>query len=343
VITNGDAALSLLGVTIMDPIPLRRSGRPVRTVFDLLGTRENDVTASLGYTLARSPGLTDALAAAVLPHPAGPAQVVRLQQAETDGGITDVEIDFENGSLIMEAKRGWTLPSRRQLARYRPRLTHTDNSALLSLSECSPAYATPPRLPTVIDGVPVRHLSWKRLAELTGHAHGRAAARERRLLEEFGVYLRGIMTSQNLFSTWTYCVSVGTGGVGDLRFRGVVTDKHRYFHPYGVAGWPTTPPNFLAFRWAGAVQRVHHVEDYRVVPSLRELYPQLPATAEIDRQHAVYTLGPDLTGGRRLPNGAKYRSGRLWVALDLLLTSATLKDALTATRQRRSLRAEEPA
>jgi len=101
--------------------------------------------------------------------------------------------------------------------------------------------------------------------------------------------------------------------------------------------------NFLAFRWAGAVRRIHHVETYKVVPSLREVYQQLPATEEVERQHAVYTLGPDLTAGRQVPNGAKYRAARVWVALDLLLTCGTLKDALAATQQRRRFRPEEPA
>jgi hypothetical protein len=63
------------------------------------------------------------------------------------------------------------------------------------------------------------------------------------------------------------------------------------------------PPNFLAFRWAGAVQGIHHVEASKVVATLREAYPTLPATEEVDRQHIVYSLGPDLAAGRRLPNG----------------------------------------
>ena len=46
--------------------------------------------------------------------------------------------------------------------------------------------------------------------------------------------------------------------------------------------------------------------------------------------------------GWSLLNGASSRTSWMWVALDLLLTSETLKDALTATRQRRNRRAEEP-
>lgn len=111
------------------------------------------------------------------------------------------------------------------------------------------------------------------------------------------------MTSQKLFSTWTYCVSVSTGGVGEVNYRTVVADEHCSFHPYGVSGWPMIPPNFLAFRWAGAVQGIHHVEASKVVATLREAYPTLPATEEVDRQHIVYSLGPDLAAGRRLPNG----------------------------------------
>ncbi len=324
-------------------VELRLSGRTVRSVFDLLGVTENDITYSLGYTLARCPTLLDALSAAVMPAGVGPARAVHLQKSARRGGFTDVEIVYADGHLIAEAKRGWVLPTVDQLRRYRPRIADPAHGRLLTLSECSPAYATP-RLPRAVDDVPVLHLSWRGIAGLVEQARRAGRRSERRLLDEFSTYLRGIVTSQNLFSAWTYCVSVGAGGVGHINFRDVVTVDGRYFHPYGGdGGWPTTPPNFLAFRWNNAVRQVHHVEGYRVVASLRDVYPDLPSNDDVDQQHLVYELGPDLMAGRTLPNGANYRAIRMWVALDLLLTAATLKDAYDATQQRRNRRSEEPA
>jgi hypothetical protein len=40
---------------------LRLHGRPVETVFDLLGDKEDDITYSLGWALAHSDGLCRAL------------------------------------------------------------------------------------------------------------------------------------------------------------------------------------------------------------------------------------------------------------------------------------------
>lgn len=40
---------------------LSRHGKPVVSVFDLLGTQENDLTAASGFTLARSRRLLDLL------------------------------------------------------------------------------------------------------------------------------------------------------------------------------------------------------------------------------------------------------------------------------------------
>jgi hypothetical protein len=313
-------------------------------VFDLLGVTENDITYSLGFTLARCPTLLAALTATVMPADVGPARAVHLQQSARHGGFTDVEIVYADGHLIAEAKRGWVLPTVGQLRRYRPRIADPAHGRLLSLSECSPAYAAPPRLPAAVDDVPVSHLSWRGVADLVLQARRTGRGSERRLLDEFSTYLRGVVTSQNLFSAWTYCVSVGPGSVQHINFRNVVTVEGRYFHPYGGdGGWPTTPPNLLAFRWNSAVRQVHHVENYRVVASLRDVYADLSPSADVDRQHLVYELGPDLMGGRALPNGANYRAIRMWVALDLLLTSPTLKDAYDSTQRRRVRRAEEPA
>jgi hypothetical protein len=133
--------------------------------------------------------------------------------------------------------------------------------------------------------------------------------------------------------SWTYCVVISTdrpGGGGSQTFRDFVTDKGCYFHPYGK-GWPRTPPNFLAFRWGGQVQRIHRVIQAEVIPNLQARWSDIPENNDTTRPHAVYSLGPQLPG-TPIPSGASYRAQRRWVILDLLLTSPTLKDALHQTR-----------
>ena len=85
------------------------------------------------------------------------------------------------------------------------------------------------------------------------------------------------------------------------------------------------PPNYIAFRWDGHVRRIHHIDAYAVVDDL---------------PHIVYDLGPPILPASPLPTGGNYRPARVWAALDLLLTSATMREAVVNTNARR---AAEPA
>jgi hypothetical protein len=156
-------------------------------------------------------------------------------------------------------------------------------------------------------------------------------------LEELRKYLLGVVRVRSIADSWTYCVALNhdkTGGKKNLTFVQWVTDALTYYHPYGVSGWPTEPPNFIAFRWEGHVRRIHRVEEADVVPTLLDRYPDLPANEYTLRPHAIYKLSK-----RRLPpaepikNGAQYRAIRLWVLLDQLQTADTLAEAHKRTRE----------
>lgn len=70
-----------------------------------------------------------------------------------------------------------------------------------------------------------------------------------------------------------------------------------------------------------------------VVPSLLDRWPDIPASEETVRAHAVYGLGPRLPPTEPIPNGASYRASRLWVLLDQLQSSPTLADALAGSKR----------
>lgn len=97
--------------------------REVSTIYDLLGHRENDMTAALGWGLAQSPQLLSALVTAVVDSRVDPSEaIVRMQEHHATGGFTDVEILVPDRlHLILEAKRGWNLPSTDQLEHYAQR------------------------------------------------------------------------------------------------------------------------------------------------------------------------------------------------------------------------------
>lgn len=316
--------------------PLTLHGRDVTTAFDLLGHAENDLTAALGYTLSRSPALLSALLQRIPggPAAAGPDEgAVLAMEDRDDAGRTDLEIRLSRRLLVIEAKKGWNLPTAAQLGRYADRVTAAGGGALITLSTCSTQWAAT-ALPTHVHGVPVHHLPWSDVLADLGQA--RAASRpERRYLEELDTYLRKAIQVLTPEDSWVYCVSVTDSRPGDggaHTFKEFVTAADSYFHPWGWGqGWPKTPPNFLAFRWHNHVQRVHRVLSHSVVPTLQNRWPGIPVTGDTAAPHVIYDLGPQILPSP-LPSGTNYRASRLWVLLDQLLTSPTLKEALVGTR-----------
>jgi hypothetical protein len=129
-------------------------GREVRTVFDLLGEKEDDLTYALGWALANSPQLTAALLKDVyLDEAPGAVTGIRLQEFIAGSGRTDIEIETERLHLIVEAKRGWNLPPEEQLALYAPRFNGPTGGLLCVVAEGSPEFAAA-RLPEVIEDHP---------------------------------------------------------------------------------------------------------------------------------------------------------------------------------------------
>jgi len=181
-------------------IPIFAHGRELHSVFDLLGQDENHITYSIGWALSRCPAFTQRLVGHVLPSGGDMGSVeINLQRHDQDGGFTDIEIRSESLHIIVEAKKGWSLPTAAQLERYRPRFKDSTRKSLVAMSECSQEYATP-LLPTDVRGVPVCHLRWKDVHGIASAAIAHETTAGKRLLNELLVYLEGVMTMQNLES-----------------------------------------------------------------------------------------------------------------------------------------------
>ncbi len=318
---------------------LTRYGVEVGSAFSLLGQHENDLTAALGFTMARCKALSDAVLSRVWPALGDDEDISFALEVRATVGRTDLEVLLPASSalVIFEAKRDWLLPTTTQLAQYVSRIRRYGSGVLVSLSQASAALAET-QLPEKIEGIPVVHLPWRDiLADITA-ARAISRGRERIWLEELHTYLTEVIRMRTVADSMVYSVVLNEdrpGGDGTPTFREFVTDQLCYFHPYGVGGWPTDPPNFMAFRWAGAVQRIHRIMQADVVPTIRDRYPYLPESEASDRPHAVYDLGPRIPPLEPIPNGGGiYPSSRLWVLLDQLQTVPTLKDALAGTRGR---------
>ncbi len=70
-------------------------GRDVRTVFDLLGDKEDDITYSLGWALSRSDRFLYAVLGRVFRRKPGAVRAVRLPEFLPGGGFTDMEVVTE--------------------------------------------------------------------------------------------------------------------------------------------------------------------------------------------------------------------------------------------------------
>jgi hypothetical protein len=303
-------------------------------VFGLLGYRENDLTAALAFTLARSEQLLSKLSQRVLPGLDLGNVEIRLETRD-EQGRTDFEIDTGSALVVVEAKRGWLLPGETQLVLYAGRVQQRTTGALVSLSSASADWAAQV-LPTQVQGVPLRHLSWTAVHEDLAAVRSGVHGVQRFWLDELHRYLGRAIKLRDPADSWTYCVVLNTARPGDggaRSFRDFVTQDDSYFHPFGWGhGWPKTPPNFLAFRWSGHVQSVRRVLASEIVQSLQDRWDDIPADGSTNRPHVVYKLGPELPG-MPIPSGKHYRAARVWVLLDQLLISPTLAAAMDGTKQ----------
>jgi hypothetical protein len=259
-------------------------------------------------------------------------------EVRADSGRTDLELPGPGRLLVIEAKRGWHLPSEEQLDGYAGRIRDVGGGQLVTLSDYSPEWARL-KLPREVDGVPVVHLPWSAVQSDIRDAIRTTAGHERLWLAQLDEYLKGALKVTEVDSAEVYCVVVTQERFGDRTFRDYV-DEGFYFFPYGWGhGWPVTPPNFLAFRWDNQVQRVCRVVDHEVIADLNDRWPAIPRSPTETAAHTVCRLGPPLRMAP-LPTGRNYRASRIWVLLDQLFTADTLQAAHIGSQR---LRGEIPA
>jgi hypothetical protein len=313
-------------------------------VFDLLGTHEPALTAALGWTMGRSPALMSRVLDRLgLGGSANAVDVAVQLETANDAGRTDIELFTPTAHVIIEAKQGWIVPGEVQLGAYAPRLDAARaaglDTRLVTLSDSTAAWAREV-LPPDVAGVDVTHWSWDDVRDLIQTARTQVRGAERLWLDQMEDYM-GAATSKRLVTdALAYCVVISKDVFGDATFRDYVENQRVYFHPVAGGGWPTIPPNFLAFRWDNAVRQVNRVVDYEIVAHLSDRFPAAIDDHTVGSRppgdaHIVYRLGPDiLLPGGAIPSGElNLRNQRFWVLLDQLLTQPTVIDARDATKK----------
>lgn len=310
-------------------------GRKLESIFELLGTKENDITYSIGWALSQSPDFLDAALRHVFPKVQNAqADTILLQEHKKDGGFTDIEIIGPTLHTIIEAKRGWWLPNLSQLKLYCARFEIADrqNRCLVVMSECSREYAGL-HLPKDVEGYPLTYFSWKDVDSISRIQNGTHA--EKRLLSELRAYLRRIVKMQNQESNVVYVVSLGYDRPewSKLSWIEIVTKKRRYFHPV-ERGWPKEPPNYFGFRYYGKLQSINHVDSWKIVEDLHKEIPEIDPG--LWNPHFAYALGEPIIPLRTVKTGKIYGPGHKRAMIDLLLTCNTVSEACDLTQRRLS-------
>ena len=309
-------------------------GGEASTVFSLLGTDENAATFALGWTFGQSNALLVAFLQQIGVQDPATEIRIELQRHAEDGGFTDIEL-IAPGKLhvIVEAKVGGAVAGAPQLERYSPRFNSAHaGQAIVSIS-AAPGYAASRVLAKHLGDVPIRHLSWSDVRRLVRNAAASAVgSTERRGLRDLDVHLENYVATQVTSSNIVYVVALSDQEIAPgYTWIDVVETDNAYFHPIGSGGWPTTPPNYLGFRYRGQLQCVRHVEWADFVPDLGQMNPHWAKWPD----HMLYRLGPPMRPATVLRSGIAY-ANRVYCAIDLLLSGActTIKQAQEETARR---------
>lgn len=308
-------------------------------IFQLLGYKEDDITAAIAWALSNSPvllkKLLESTTGSVLSFSSASIHVHRYEEEK---GITDIEILADDRvHIVVEAKRGWIVPGLEQLEKYSSRKCLRDSNAeikrIVTLSEASNEYAEAHLPARTLNGIRIEHLSWRKLVGIVDAAIRAAGNIEKRLLNELRGYLIMSMHAQRKDSNCAYVVSLSTRTPSgwDTSWVDIVRIHRRYFHPIS-GSWPKEPPTYIAFRYYGQLQSIHYVSDYSVIDNLRDACAGIPDTPV--EPHYLYSLDEAIVPANAVPTGNIYPSGRVWAALDTLLTSKTVSDARDITKRR---------
>lgn len=309
----------------------------IESIFQLLGQKENDISYSVGYAFSNCRHfLQKFLQHIKIKTPFDPDKIkIRLQTHEKEKGFTDFEIIQDNEfHIIVEAKRGWTFPSKVQLDKYATRPTFVSSTAkdkrIVVFNESIPAFTKTHFGITTIRTIPIEVVSWNDIQKIASSSKAIGRDTENRLLKELNIYLDKISSMQKIDSNWVYVVSLGSGipDKWSVSWQDIVNKHSKYFHPVGGSkgGWPAEPPNYIAFRYGGKLQSIHHIDKYEVFTDPSIHFKTIPkGTWE---PHYLYYLGPAIRPSHEVKAGKKIiRSMRVWAMLDLLLTSQTIQDA----------------
>lgn len=313
----------------------------VESIFDLLGTNENDISFSLGLGFSKVPAFLKLFLQHIKIVAKFDSEVVKikLQQFEKGNGFTDFEIEQEGEySVIVEAKKGWSYPNQTQLDKYSSKGSFNSFAAtqkkLAVFTESSPTYTAAHYHIKTSNSYDVVVVSYKELWTLAKQARANSDNYQKKILDELISYLQKIMTMQNIYSNKVLVVSLnyGTEKNWKISWIDIVKQRKQYFHTIGGNGFPKEPPNYIAFRYYGKLQSIHFIESYDVFTDPHTKFKEIPSANW--GPHYLYHLSEPIIPAKEIRTGNIYRNGKVWAMLDLLLSSDTIAEARNKTQER---------
>lgn len=313
----------------------------IDSIFDLLGTNENDISFSLGLGFSKVPAFLELFLRHINITTKFDSEAVKikLQEFERDKGFTDFEIEQEEEfSVVVEAKKGWNYPDQVQLDKYSSKPSFNSFAAsqkkLVVFTESSPTYTAAHYQIKTSNAYDVVVVTYKELWTLAKQARTSSSNFQKKILDELITYLQKIMTMQNIYSNEVFVVSLNYGKEEgwDISWIDIVKQRKQYFHSIGGNGFPKEPPNYIAFRYHGKLQSIHFIESYDVFQDPHTKFNEIPSANW--GPHYLYYLSEPIIPSKEIRTGNIYRNGKVWAMLDLLLTSDTIAEARNKTQER---------
>ena len=318
----------------------------VKSIFNLIGEKENDITKAIIWILSECPQVLHVFLTENCEIQTYGNNITILYQTfekvEDENSFTDIEItDNETFHIIIEAKRGWILPGAYQLTKYSEKKSFSStcipNKKIFSLSGCSSEYSDK-YLPfrETPNGIPVRHISWKQLKETCDKAITGSNNYQKRLIREFLTYLGGIMGTPNINSNSVYVVALNWNSVctQGYNFVDVVRIANRYYCPVDRFRDVNCIPNYIGFRFDGVLKYVCHIDSYVITRNLKEEVPFMDDVEE-KCDYYVFRLGTKIEPSKTVKTGGVWPNGHNWADIDLLLTCDSVKEACDLSKKRR--------
>ena len=312
--------------------------KEVENLFDLLGDKENDITFSLSFSLSRVKPFLNKLIKELTDKKIDLEEIdIMLQEYEDDKGYTDIELISEDIFCIIEAKKGWNLPSKEQLEKYAHKLKEYKNlqPKLVVVSECKKFYADEKFKKYGIK-IPIEFVSWQTIHKWVKEIGPQCNNYQKNLLEELDKYFKKVITMQDKDSNEVFCVVVSNKNLmNGFTFLDVIR-KGYYFYPM-EGGWPKVPPTYLAVRHKAKLMSIHYVEGYDIVEKPDDHIPELKGWKDWRNcLHYILKLGKPFKPNHEVKNGKIYPNQHIKFMLDTPFICKTIKEARDLTNERKN-------